>query len=401
MFLHLEKPFAHHDHPREIIRQFTPNWFTVTMGTGVVALALNQFPVSLPLLHEAGAVLWMVNIVLFALCTALYAARWIFFPRAALPIFGHPVMPMFLGAIPMGLATIVNGFLAFGIARIGPQAVDIAITLWWIDAILAIGVGLLVPFLMFTRQNHSIESMTAVWLLPIVASEVTAASGGLLAVHLAGLAAAHLLFFCYVLWALSVPLALGILVVLFLRLVLHKLPKRDMAVSSWLALGPLGTGALGLLVLGHDAPAILGAMGMADIGVVAHGLGVIGGLVLWAYGAWWLVMAVAMTLSYLREGLPFNMGWWGFTFPLGVYTLATINLGVQTGMGFFTVLGGIFVAILAGLWLTVSIRTLTGGYRGHLFVAPCLCGGNIKSQETTPNIWPQGAPVLQTMPHRA
>jgi tellurite resistance protein TehA-like permease len=243
---------------------------------------------------------------------------------------------------------------------------------------------------MFTRQNHSMEAMTAVWLLPIVACEVTAASGGLVAVHLASpVAAAHLLFFSYVLWALSLPLALGVLVVLFLRLVLHKLPKRDMAVSSWLALGPLGTGALGLLVLGHDAPSILGAMGMGDIGLVAHGLGVIGGLVLWGYGAWWLVMAAAMTLSYLHEGLPFNMGWWGFTFPLGVYTLATLNLGVQTGMGFFSVLGGVFVAALVGFWITVSVRTLAGGYRGHLFVAPCLVTGRILPRETSLNTWPQ------------
>ena len=387
MFPDFLKPFSHHDHPREIIRQFTPNWFTVTMGTGAFALTLNQFPVNLPILHRpvrrSG---WPIS------CSSrsarlLYAARWIFFPRGALAMFDHPVMPMFLGAIPMGLATIVNGFLAFGIARIGPQAVEIAASLWWVDAVLAIGVGMLLPFLMFTRQKHSLESMTAVWLLPIVACEVTAASGGLLAVHLANAqAAAHLLFFSYILWSFSVPLALGILVVLFLRLVLHKLPKREMAVSSWLSLGPLGTGALGLLVLGHDAPAILGAVGLGEIGEVAHGIGIIGGLMLWAYGAWWLVMAVAMTLSYLREGLPFNMGWWGFTFPLAVYTLATLNLGVQTGMGFFTVLGGIFVIALACLWLIVSVRTLAGGYRGHLFAAPCLAAQNAKSHEAKPNI---------------
>ena len=28
----------------DIVRQFTPNWFTVTMGTGILALALNQAP---------------------------------------------------------------------------------------------------------------------------------------------------------------------------------------------------------------------------------------------------------------------------------------------------------------------------------------------------------------------
>ena len=34
---------------------------------------------------------------------------------------------------------------------------------------------------MFTRQTHGLERMTAVWLLPVVASEVAAVSGGLLA----------------------------------------------------------------------------------------------------------------------------------------------------------------------------------------------------------------------------
>ena len=389
MLLHFSRPFAHHDHPREIVRQFTPNWFTVTMGTGVVALALNLFPVKIPFLHLAAEALWLANIGLFILCTALYLARWIFFTRDAMPIWAHPVMPMFLGAIPMGLATIINGFLAFGIPLIGQSAVQIASFLWWIDAALAACIGLLVPFLMFTRQKHSIETMTAIWLLPIVPAEVTAASGGLLIPHLADpVLAAHLLVFCYLLWAFSVPLALGILVILFLRLVLHKLPKRDMAVSSWLALGPLGTGALSLLVLGRDAPAALGVIGLADVGVAAHGIGLIGGLVLWGYGGWWLIMAAAITLTYLKEGLPFNMGWWGFTFPLGVYTLATLNLAQQTGMGFFTLLGGLMTVALLSFWITVALRTATGGYRGHLFYSPCLADRQALSPETGLITWP-------------
>jgi len=49
---------------------------------------------------------------------------------------------------------------------------------------MAVAIGLLVPFLMFTRQHRSIQTMTAVWLLPVVLSEVAAASGGLLVRHL-------------------------------------------------------------------------------------------------------------------------------------------------------------------------------------------------------------------------
>jgi tellurite resistance protein TehA-like permease len=127
--------------------------------------------------------------------------------------------------------------------------------LWWIDAAMAVSCGVLIPYFMFTRHQHSLDGMTAVWLLPVVAAEVTAASGGLLAPHLAqGSAQFGMLVTSYILWAYSVPVAFSILALLILRMALHKLPHEGMAASSWLALGPIGTGALGMLVLGGDAP---------------------------------------------------------------------------------------------------------------------------------------------------
>ena len=36
------KPFSQLQHPREVIRQFTPNWFAATMGTGVLALVRER-----------------------------------------------------------------------------------------------------------------------------------------------------------------------------------------------------------------------------------------------------------------------------------------------------------------------------------------------------------------------
>jgi C4-dicarboxylate transporter/malic acid transport protein len=365
---------------REVIRQFTPNWFTATMGTGILALAINQFPLAVPGLHVLGMALWLINILLFGTFSLLYAARWILFFDGARRIFGHSVVSMFLGAIPMGLATIVNGFIAFGIPLIGaPAALGIAQALWWIDMSMALACGLAIPFLMFTRQDHRIETMTAVWLLPIVAAEVTAASAGQLVPHLADpQAALRMLVLGYALWAYSVPLAFSLLVILFLRLVLHKLPQRDMAASGCLALGPIGTGALGLLLLGADAPHVFAGVGMPMIGQVAQGIGVIGGIALWGYGLWWLMLAVLTTLRYLRrEGMPFNLGWWGFTFPLGVYAVGTLALAHQTGLGFIAAIGGFLVLCLAMLWATVAARTLVGAWRRTLFVSPCLIRGTI------------------------
>ena len=360
----LRKPFSHHEHPAEIVRQFTPNWFTVTMGTGVLALLLNQLP-GPAWLPGLAADIWRVNIGLFSLFTLLYGARWVFYPGQAAKIFNHPVMPMFLGAIPMGLATITNGTLVFGH---DPQ---LALRLWEVDAVLSVLTGLGVPFAMVVSQKHVLENMTGVWLLPIVASEVAAASGALLAPHLPQEVAANLVLAGYGLWALSVPLALGILTILFLRLVLHSLPPPELAVSSWLALGPLGTGALGLLLLGHAAPGAFAGGQLAFVGNVAQGIGIVGGVVLWAYGAWWLALAVAMTIAHRPHKLPFNMGWWGFTFPLGVFILATNALGAQTGLLAFIITGHVLSWVFVALWSIVALRTLRGAYHGALFAAPC------------------------------
>lgn len=330
-------PLRRLNHPREAIRQFTPNWFAATMGTGILALVLGQVPLNFPVLHAMGEALWLFNIVLYAVFCVLYVARWILYRAEAAQIFGHSTVSMFFGTIPMGLATIINGFLVYGIGRWGEGVVPVAEVLWWIDVAMALTCGVLIPFMMFTRQAHSIDQMTAVWLLPVVAAEVAGASGGLLAPHLAEAASQFVvLITSYVLWAYSVPVALSILVILILRMALHKLPHENMAASSWLSLGPIGTGALGMLVLGSDAPAIFAAQGLTAIGTVASGVGIITGLLLWGLGLWWMLMAMLITVRYMRASMPFNLGWWGFTFPLGVYTVATLKLGALLHLSFST-----------------------------------------------------------------
>ncbi|NNM82073.1 MAG: TDT family transporter, partial [Burkholderiales bacterium] len=252
------KPLARLEHPREMIRQFTPNWFAATMGTGILSLMLPQVPGAGRLLYAMGESLWLFNIILFSLFAFLYAARWVLYWEEARRIFSHSIVSMFMGTIPMGFATLVNGLLFFGIPRWGAAVVPAAQAMWWLDVAMSVVCGVLIPYFMFTRQSHDIDRMTAVWLLPIVAAEVAASSGGLLAPHLGDPHAQFVtLIVSYVMWAYSVPVAFGVLTILFLRMALHRLPPDNMAASSWLSLGPIGTGSLGMLLLGQDAPSIL------------------------------------------------------------------------------------------------------------------------------------------------
>jgi C4-dicarboxylate transporter/malic acid transport protein len=356
----------------ERIRQFTPNWFAMTMGNGIVFLVLFALPLHFPGKNDLARLLWGLDIVLYVAFAAMFVARWVVFPETIRPMLHHPLQSMFLGALPMGLAPIINGIVLFAGPRLGDSAYAAAYPLWCFDAVLSVVVAIGVPYLMFTEQSHAFDRVTAVLLLPIVAPEVAAASAAVLAPHLPAEAARVVIGAGYILWAISVPLAFSVLTLVFFRLVIHKLPHRDLGPSSWLTLGPIGTGALGLLTLGQAAPAAFAGTSLSAAALVARDFGLIGALLLWGVGFWWLTTAMLFTWRYHREGLPFNLGWWGFTFPLGVYTVATINLYRVTGFTAFAVVGVMFAMLLGGLWGLVLTRTLRGLARGELFHAPCL-----------------------------
>lgn len=369
----VKRPFTQLPHLRDLIRQFTPNWFTVTMGTGVVALIVSELPIFPSLTWHVGTALWIFNSILFVLFSLLYVLRWVIYTQEAKQIFKHPMMSLFLGAIPMGLATIINGFLKYGEPLWGINAVQFAEQLWYIDVVIAVLVAWIVPFAMFQKQEHQLQGMTAVWLLPIVACEVAASSGGLLIGHLnMDMHAVTLMFLSYVLWGISVLPAFAILTILMLRLILHKIPEKQLAISSWLALGPIGTGALALLVLGQQAPELLASVGYQHLGVLFHDAGIMVSFVLLGFGLWWLGIAVMTTIYHLRKELPFNLGWWGLTFPLGVFTLAILNLAQQLNVPFIFDIAYTFMTCLIMLWLIVAYRTAKGFYHGELLFSPCL-----------------------------
>ena len=96
-------------------------------------------------------------------------------------------------------------------------------------------------------------------------------------------------------------------------------------------------------------------------------------------GIWNLValLGASTTARYLRNGMPFNIGWWGFTFPIGVYSAATLTLARIMHLEFLAIFGGLLVASLTALWLLIASRTVHGAWKGYLFVSPCLIPGSI------------------------
>jgi tellurite resistance protein TehA-like permease len=96
--------------------------------------------------------------------------------------------------------------------------------------------------------------MTAAWLLPIVATIVAVATGAIVADVLPD--DQHAIWTVtvgYIVWGCGVPLAMFTLVIYFHRPTMHRLPPREVIVSVFLPLGPIGQGALGSCSWGGTA----------------------------------------------------------------------------------------------------------------------------------------------------
>lgn len=89
-------------------------------------------------------------------------------------------------------------------------------------------------------------------------------------------------------------------------------------------------------------------------------------MTIWGFGFVWLLIAIASILNIRTRGerIPFNMGWWGFTFPIGVFTSATLQFGTELDSVAFKVLGTIFTVTLVILWLTVAVGTAVKAWQG-------------------------------------
>lgn len=192
------------------------------------------------------------------------------------------------------------------------------------------------------HPSSNVSNMTAAWLLPVVAPVVAAATGGIVADVLSDPQhALWTMLASYIMLGASLPLAFAFLTMYLRRLFDFKLPPREAIVSVFLPLGPFGQGGFAVMQLGRVALRVLpqtdAVPAAAHAGEFLYVMGIALALILWGFGLVWLFLAVA-SISRFRS-IPFNVSWWGATFPFGVYAVSTITLGAELPSVFFKVLG--------------------------------------------------------------
>lgn len=90
---------------RKIVRNFTPSWFSVSMGTGVVSILLHNLPYNAHWVWYISAVVFCLNIFLFITFSLITITRYVLYPEIWNVMIKHPSQSLFLGCIPMAFSS--------------------------------------------------------------------------------------------------------------------------------------------------------------------------------------------------------------------------------------------------------------------------------------------------------
>lgn len=183
-----------------------------------------------------------------------------------------------------------------------------------------------------------------------------------------------------------------ILAIYLYRLVACSFPAREAIISCFIPMGPTGMGAYGIQLISRATSSILrrtnftfgpaatgyesGTLDANAIHIIAEGVhwfGAIFGLFLVAEATFWLVFAVSACL--IRIPRHFNVGFWAFVFPCGVYANALCLLGTNFRNEGFKGYAAAMCTATVLLWCMCAVLTVYKGvWQAQLFFAPGLEG---------------------------
>ncbi|NNH68698.1 TDT family transporter [Nocardia uniformis] len=353
--------------PTDAFRHIGPNWFAVVMGTGIVATAVATLPAQPLGLRAAATVVWALAALLLVVITGAFAAHWLRHPHAARAHGRHPVMSHFYGAPPMALMTVGAGALLLGSDVIGLRAaLAIDWVLWSAGTALGLLIALAIPYRMMTGESARPEAAFGGWVMPVVSPMVSAATGALLVPHLpAGQARLTMMLGCLAMFGLSLIAALITITIIWSRLLHFGPPAKEAVATVWIVLGPLGQSVTAAGLLANAAPSALPEIYAKGLMVFS----VVFGVAAWGFMMLWLGLSVAITVRN-RKAMPFNLTWWGFTFPVGTCVTGSSVLFTHTGADLFAVTAVGLYILLVSAWAVVAARTLAGVRHGGLLQPP-------------------------------
>ncbi|MDE2184613.1 MAG: tellurite resistance/C4-dicarboxylate transporter family protein [Alphaproteobacteria bacterium] len=309
----------------------------MVMATGILSIG-----VSLLGMRAFGIDLFYLNVGAYVALVMLSALRIAWFaPDFFSDMIDHRRAPGFFTVVA---ATCILGNQFLLIAN----SLTAAVISWGIALALWIGSTYTVFVALTVKQQKPTldEGITGAWLLAIVATQSVALLSALIAAHWQQPYRLELNFLALSLWLWGGMFYIWMISLIFYRYTFFAFSPGDLSPPYWINMGAMAISVLVGATLVENteaAPFLLSLLPFLKGFTVFY----------WATGTWWIPMLLLLGVwrhIYRHFPLRYDPSYWGAVFPLGMYTVCTLQMAKVFDLDFLLFIPRYFIIVAGSAW---------------------------------------------------
>jgi len=305
------------------------------MSTGIISVASGMLG-----FHVVSNCLFVINNIEFAILSLLFILRLLFF----FPDFKRDLSSHSEGA---GFLTIIAAACILGTEYALVKHHFNGAAILWYFALFAWLALVYSFFILVTikKQKPTLEDgINGSWLLFVVSVQALSILGSIIAPHL-NLYIPAVLFINLFFYLLGVLFYLIVIGIIFYRTTFFPMKANEFKPSYWIDMGAAAITTLAGVMLIKNMNGIVTQQDFIPTIKVMS-------VLFWIAGTWWIPLIFFLEVwRHKIIPLKYNAGYWSLVFPLGVYTVCTLQLAEVLRLPFLKRIPEVFILFAWIAWL--------------------------------------------------